>query len=62
MFDHLFPFRSVKRIYHTPELYVILRRNNSLMDDMDNEKTLHDEAKHIQKFEDDYEMAKEKKK
>ena len=31
------------------------------MDNIDNEKTLHDEAKHLQKFEEDYENAKEKK-
>ena len=45
VFDHIFPLKTAKKVNHMPELYLVLRRNMTAQDVVDNEKTLRDETK-----------------
>ena len=63
VFDSIFPLRTAKRVSYTPELHVVLRRNMTSMDLVDNEKTLRDEAlKEVEQAEDDFAAANQLKK
>ena len=47
VFDQIFPMYTAQRVQGLPELHVVLRRNMTSMDIVDNEKKLKDEAKKL---------------
>lgn len=60
VFTSIFPLRTAKRVSHTPELHVVLRRNMTSMDLVNNEQALREEGvKEVKQAED--EMALKEK-
>ena len=56
VFDHIFPLKTAKRVNHMPDLHIVLRRNMTSIDIVNNEKDLRDEArKEVKQAEDEAE-------
>lgn len=60
VFDVIFPLVTAQRVHFQPSLYVVLKRNMTSMDIVDNEQSLKDEAKKLVRQEEHDIAAKNK--